>query len=92
MTFPKCEAVGLSGFVYVDVNLNGARKAGIDTPISGATVRLLDAGTLAVLQTATTDGTGAYSFANLDPLVVYTLEQPLPTSPRAWATGRSIPA
>ena len=50
--------------------------------ISGATVRLLNATTLAQIATTTTTGAdGAYSFIGLDPLVVYTLEQPLPTTP-----------
>ncbi|MEO8523607.1 MAG: SdrD B-like domain-containing protein [Caldimonas sp.] len=79
--FPEVRRPSLSGFVYIDGNANNVRDAGTDTAIIGATVRLLDAGTLAVVATTTTGGTGAYSFANLDPLVVYTLEEPLPASP-----------
>ena len=92
--FPEVRKPSLSGFVYVDVNANHARDAGTDSAIGGATVRLLNAGTLAVVATATTDGTGAYTFANLDPFTAYTLEEPLPTSPagleNSTATAGSI--
>lgn len=76
--FPELINASLSGFVYSDVNFNNTRDAGTDLPIVGATVELLNAATSAVLQTATTDGNGAYSFVNLDPLIVYTLREPLP--------------
>ena len=79
--FPEVRQPSLSGFVYVDSNLNGVRDATSDVAIANATVRLLNAGTGAVVATATTDGSGAYSFTGLDPTVVYTLEEPLPASP-----------
>ena len=85
--FPEVRKPSLSGFIYLDVNLNNVRDAGTDTAISGATLRLLDANTLAVVATTTTDATGAYSFANLDPLTVYTLEEPLPASPANLKNG-----
>jgi len=78
--FPEVRAPSLSGFVYIDTNANGVRNAGVDTPIAGATVRLLNASTGALIATATTDGTGAYTFTGLDPFTPYTLEEPLPTS------------
>lgn len=78
--FPEVRAPSLSGFVYIDVNGNGVRNAGTDAPIPGATVRLLNATTGALVATATTDGTGTYSFTGLDPFTPYTLEEPLPTS------------
>jgi uncharacterized repeat protein (TIGR01451 family) len=89
--FPEVRKPSLSGFVYVDVNANNTRDAGTDTAISGATVRLLNAGTLAVIATTTTDGTGAYSFAGLDPLTVYTLEEPLPSTPAGLGNGAVNP-
>jgi uncharacterized repeat protein (TIGR01451 family) len=85
--FPELRRPSLGGFVYIDVNANGVRNAGTDLPIAGATVRLLNAGTLAVVATATTDGGGAYVFSNLDPLTAYVLEQPLPTAPAGLANG-----
>ncbi len=85
--FPELRRPSLSGFVYVDVNANGVRDAGTDLAIAGATVRLLHATTLAVITTATTDSTGAYGFTNLDPLIPYLLEEPLPSTPVGLANG-----
>lgn len=85
--FPEVRQPSLSGFVYADVNLNNVRNPGVDSAIAGATVRLLNANTLALVATTTTDGTGAYTFANLDPLITYTLEEPLPSSPAGLANG-----
>ncbi len=85
--FPELRRPGLSGFVYADIDTNGVRDPAIDAPLAGATVRLLDATTLSVLATATTDPSGAYSFGNLDPLTAYTLEQPLPTGAGTLANG-----
>lgn len=85
--FPELRRPSLGGFVYIDVDANGTRSPGTDLPISGATVRLLDAVTLAVIATTTTDGSGAYRFDNLDPLRALTLEQPLPASPTGLANG-----
>jgi len=85
--FPELRLPGLAGFVYVDVNGNGSRDAGADLPIAGATLRLLNAGTGALVATTLTDATGAYAFTGLDPLVAYTLEEPLPASPAGLANG-----
>jgi uncharacterized repeat protein (TIGR01451 family) len=85
--FPEVRQPSLSGFVYVDSNLNGVRDAGSDVAIANATVRLLNAGTGALVATATTDSTGAYGFTGLDPSIVYTLEEPLPASPANLANG-----
>ncbi|UNK49340.1 hypothetical protein MNR01_16700 [Lysobacter sp. S4-A87] len=76
--FPELINASLSGFVYSDVDFSNTRTPGTDLPIVGATVELLDAASSSLLQTATTDGNGAYSFVNLDPLVIYTLREPLP--------------
>ncbi|MBL8327816.1 MAG: DUF11 domain-containing protein, partial [Rubrivivax sp.] len=85
--FPEVRLVSLSGFVYVDVNTSNVRDPGTDTPIVGATVRLLDAGSLALVQTTLTDASGAYSFTGLDPLISYTLEEPLPVTAGSLANG-----
>jgi len=85
--FPELRRPSLSGFVYLDVNGSGVREAGTDQAIAGASVRLLDTGSGALLNTAATDAAGAYSFAGLDPLVVYTLEQPLPATPTGIING-----
>ncbi|WP_203322499.1 SdrD B-like domain-containing protein [Pseudoxanthomonas beigongshangi] len=75
--FPEVRLPSLSGFVYVDGNYNNTRNGG-DGAIAGATVELLNAATGAVIGTTTTDGTGAYSFTGLDPLITYTLREALP--------------
>lgn len=85
--FPEVREPSLSGFVYLDVNGNGVRDAGTDQAISGATVRLLDAGTGNLVTSAITDGSGAYSFTALDPFLTYTLEQPLPAAPTNIING-----
>ncbi len=85
--FPEVRQPSLSGFVYVDANLNGVRDAATDPAISGATVRLLDANTLAVVATTTTNGSGAYTFTGFDPFIAHVLEQPLPTLPANLANG-----
>jgi large repetitive protein len=85
--FPEVRRPSLAGNVYIDANYSGARDAATDPPIAGATVRLLDANTGAVVATTTTDASGAYSFADLDPFTPYTLEQPLPTTPAGLAQG-----
>ena len=85
--FPELRQPSLSGNVYLDSNLTGVREPGADAPIAGATVRLLDAATGALVASATTDAAGAYSFTNLDPLRLYTLEEPLPASPANLGNG-----
>ncbi|PTT79582.1 hypothetical protein DBR42_21135, partial [Pelomonas sp. HMWF004] len=85
--FPELRRPSLGGFVYVDVNLDGQRTAGSDTAVAGATVRLLDATSGAVVSTTVTNASGAYSFSALDPLLTYTLEQPLPTAPAGLGNG-----
>ncbi|KPF43260.1 hypothetical protein D621_20060 [beta proteobacterium AAP51] len=85
--FPELRRPSLGGFVYVDTNANGVRDPVIDLPLAGATVRLLNANTGAVVATTTAGADGAYSFTNLDPLLPYTLEQPLPTTPAGLVNG-----
>ena len=85
--FPELRRPSLGGFVYIDVGANNTRDAGTDQAIAGATVRLLHANTLAVIATALTDGSGFYNFSNLDPLIPYVLEQPLPSTPLGLANG-----
>ncbi|WP_158982707.1 SdrD B-like domain-containing protein [Lysobacter panacisoli] len=77
--FPELSNASLSGFLYVDADFNNVRTVGTDPVIAGATVELLNAGTSTVVQTVTADANGAYLFSNLDPNVVYTLREPLPT-------------
>jgi uncharacterized repeat protein (TIGR01451 family) len=68
----------LSGFVYHDVNQNGAKDVG-DNPISGVVITLTGADDLgAVSKTAVTDAAGHYKFENLRP-GMYTLTQTQPT-------------
>ncbi|HVK53000.1 MAG TPA: SdrD B-like domain-containing protein [Pseudoxanthomonas sp.] len=76
--FPELANASLAGFVYLDADFNNTRTVGSDPAIAGATVELLNAATSAVLQTTTTDASGAYLFSNLDPNTVYSLREPLP--------------
>ena len=85
--FPEVRRPSLAGFVYIDVNQNNARDAGTDPPIANATVLLRNAATGALVATTTTDATGAYAFADLDPLIVYTVEEPLPAAPTGLRNG-----
>ena len=89
--FPEIRQPTLSGFVYLDVNANDVRDPATDTPIAVATVRLLNATTLAQIATTTTGADGAYTFTGLDPLIAYTLEQPLPTTPANLRNGAVNP-
>ena len=75
--FPEVRRPSLSGLVYIDRNFSNAHE-GSDGVIAGATVELLNAATGTVITTATTNASGAYSFTNLDPLIVYTLREALP--------------
>ena len=85
--FPEVRRPSLGGFLYIDVNQNNVRDAGVDLPIASATVLLRNAATGALIATTTTDATGAYAFASLDPLIVYTIEEPLPAAPAGLRNG-----
>jgi len=77
--FPEVKRPSLSGYVYVDSNHNNTRDVGED-PISGAEIELLDADTGLLVDTATTDASGLYTFNDLDPLRTYILREVLPGS------------
>ncbi len=80
--FPEVRRPTLSGTVYVDVNTNNVYDSGIDTHIQGATLILRNTADLTnSVATTTTLANGTYSFSNLDPLITYVLEEPLPSSP-----------
>ncbi len=85
--FPEVRRPSISGFVYIDLNGDGVRNAGTDAAIPGATVRLLDASSGAVVATTATDAAGAYSFSGLNPLIPYVLEQALPSTPAGLGNG-----
>jgi len=85
--FPEVRRVSLAGVVYIDVNTSGVYEVGGDTPVVGATVRLLNAAGLTEVATTTTLANGSYSFTNLDPLVTYVLEEPLPVTGGSLASG-----
>ena len=105
--FPEVKRPSLSGVVYVDINNNNVYNAGTDTNIAGATVVLRNAADLGnSVATTTTAADGTYSFANLDPLITYVVEEPLPATPaglvnkplavnvgtvNAVATGAALP-
>jgi uncharacterized repeat protein (TIGR01451 family) len=85
--FPELRRPSITGSVYIDADVDGRLTSGTDPAIAGATVRLLNADTGATIATTVTDGSGAYRFDNLEPLVRYTLEQPLPATPAALLNG-----
>lgn len=78
--FPEVLNASIAGFVYIDADFNNVRTVGSDPAIAGATIELLNpAGQ--VVRTTTTDATGFYLFADLNPNVVYSVREPLPTGP-----------
>ena len=85
--FPEVRQPSLAGFVYIDGNANGVRDAATDPAVANATVRLLNAANGSLVATTTTAADGSYAFTALDPLVVYTLEEPLPTAPAGLVNG-----
>ncbi len=85
--FPELRQASLGGSVYIDRNANGVRDAAGDPPVPGATVRLLDAASGALVASATSDAAGAYLFTGLDAARLYTLEEPLPASPAGLSNG-----
>ena len=82
--FGELTPASIGGFVYVDANNDGVRQAG-EAAIPNVAVALTgtDAFGNGVSQAATTDGTGAYSFANLAPGTYAVTE----TQPPQWADG-----
>ncbi|MCC6124777.1 MAG: hypothetical protein IT426_07445 [Pirellulales bacterium] len=75
--FAETLPAALSGHVYYDANNNGVRDAG-ETPIAGATVKLLDAAGNPTGATAATDAAGYYQFNSLMP-GVYGVAETQPT-------------
>jgi hypothetical protein len=63
-TFPTAT---LNGFKYKDVNNNGAFDSGTDLNGQGFTFELRRQGETTVLQTATSNASGSYSFSNVAP-------------------------
>ena len=84
----------LSGRVYADVNLNGADNS--EPGIGGVSLTLTgtDISGNPVLSSATTDGSGAFSFAGLPPSDAsgYTIVQTQPANYSSGATTSGTPA
>ncbi len=65
--FGNYQMASKSGMKFEDMNANGVKDAG-DTPVSGVTIKLLNAAGTSVVQTTTTAATtGAYSFTGITP-------------------------
>jgi len=73
---PEADPVAISGVAWTDTDGDGIREAGEPLRL-GETVNLIDPVTGAVLDTTTTDGSGAYSFGDL-PAGSYVVEFPPP--------------
>lgn len=71
--FAEVVQSSVSGTVFLDLNDNGAQN-GADTGIANVTVQLLDAGNNVVAST-TTDASGNYTFAGLNP-GTYSVREP----------------
>ncbi|MGZ5883510.1 MAG: beta strand repeat-containing protein, partial [Burkholderiaceae bacterium] len=71
--FAEIVPSSISGTVFIDQNNNGVQN-GADTPIAGVSIELLDIAS-AVIATTTTDASGNYSFANLQP-GTYSVREP----------------
>jgi len=82
--FGELRPVSLSGFVYADLDGDGAKDAG-ESGLQGVTVRLTGTDDLGqpVDTTVLTDATGAYSFTNLRP-GTYSITE---TQPADYADG-----
>ena len=83
--FAEVRPASLQGFVYLDVNRDGARTLGSEPGITGATMELTgtdDMGQpVALTTTLTTSPNGSYSFANLRPGTYQVREiQPTPSA------------
>jgi len=89
--FPEVRRPSLSGYVYVDLDFNNTRTPGTDSAIAGALVELLDADTGAVLLSTRTDANGQYRFDDLDPHVLYSVREPLPSGPYTNRPGAVNP-
>ena len=74
--FAEVKPAAVSGYVYYDANNNGVFDTG-ESGISDVTVQLLDAGG-AVVETTTTNSSGAYTFTELMP-GAYSLHEVQPT-------------
>jgi protocatechuate 3,4-dioxygenase beta subunit len=66
LTFGNFQTISISGQVFQDNNASGV-ETGNDPGLQGWSVQLLDATNGNVLNTATTDSAGNYTFANLGP-------------------------
>lgn len=83
--FAEVAASSISGQVFKDNNAtpNGTFESGVDTPLAGVTIQLLNA-TNVVVATTQTDADGNYRFDNLLPGTYSILE---PTQPAGTANG-----
>jgi uncharacterized protein (DUF2141 family) len=66
LAFGDFQTISIGGQVFQDNNADGLDD-GADAGLQGWTIQLLNPTTGAVLNTATTDSTGSYAFANLGP-------------------------
>lgn len=83
--FAEVAASSISGQVFKDNNAtpNGTFESGVDTPLAGVTIQLLNT-TNVVVATTQTDADGNYRFDNLLPGTYSILE---PTQPAGTANG-----
>ncbi|ABR91207.1 Hypothetical protein mma_2824 [Janthinobacterium sp. Marseille] len=83
--FAEIAASTISGKVFKDNNPvpNGTFESGVDTPLAGVTIQLLNAANT-VVGTTTTDADGNYSFSGLLPGTYSILE---PTQPAGTGNG-----
>jgi hypothetical protein len=76
----------ISGTIFDDLN-----KDGVDDPndpgVAGVTVFLLNATTMAVIQSVLTDANGNYTFPNLDHTIDYIVQVQPPTITTMFTTG-----
>ena len=71
--FAEIARPSIAGTIFRDHNNNGVQNAG-ETGIAGATVQLYRTADNTLVATQTTDASGNYLFANLDPASYYVLE------------------
>lgn len=83
--FPEVTLYTLSGYVFLDKNVNDVRDPVTDDPITGAALELLElvggnyVAVVGPTGTAFTDADGFYKFVGLDPAKTYAVREVLPT-------------
>ncbi len=86
ITITYVQAVGISGFVYVDSNNDGVKESN-EAGIAGVTITLNETSGGSLTETTTTNAAGYYSFIGLPP-GTYSITE---TQPGFYVAGKNTP-